>query len=73
MAELRWERPGAPVEIALVPIWLDEVGEPQFCAGKSAEAAFQRLTSFSRRFGTRLEWRDGKLAIDSTPRVGTGP
>lgn len=55
IARLEWDGPGAPCRVALVPVRLDERGDPALAEGAHAEAARARVEDLSRKFGTR--WR----------------
>jgi poly-gamma-glutamate synthesis protein (capsule biosynthesis protein) len=65
LADLTWDGPGPPSQIGLVPIWLNGSGEPTLSVGERAQAALNRVTLLSERFGTALRVRDGRLLISS--------
>lgn len=55
IARLEWDGAGAPSRVGLVPVWLDERGDPLPAAGAHAAAARDRVQELSEKFGTR--WR----------------
>jgi poly-gamma-glutamate synthesis protein (capsule biosynthesis protein) len=65
LARLRWDEGGAPSSAALVPVWLDERGDPRLAGGAHAEAAMARVEELSQQFGTRWRRVDGALEVES--------
>ncbi len=63
IARLRWERPGPPAAVELVPVHLDATGEPSPAIGEKAERALGRVVDLSRRFDTVLRRRDDVLEV----------
>lgn len=55
IARLEWDGPGAPRRVGLVPVWLDERGDPELATGAHAGAAIERVVRLSRKFET--PWR----------------
>ena len=64
VARVSWEDPAAgPSRIVLVPVWLDEAGEPAWAEGTRAEVALDRVEDLSRKFGTSFRRDGGALEV----------
>jgi poly-gamma-glutamate synthesis protein (capsule biosynthesis protein) len=55
IARLTWaEQSSAPSRIELWPVWLDDLGNPEYATSSRAKAAIERVASASRGFGVRV-------------------
>jgi poly-gamma-glutamate capsule biosynthesis protein CapA/YwtB (metallophosphatase superfamily) len=65
IARLRWEGPGPPAAVELIPVHLDAAGEPSPAKGEPARRALGRVVDLSRSFGTVL--RDRGEVVEVLP------
>ena len=64
VARVSWKDPAAgPARMGLVPVWLDEAGEPAWADGMRAEVALDRVEDLSRKFGTSFRRDGGGLEV----------
>lgn len=64
LAGLRWARPGAPELAELLPVWLDERGDPELANGGNATHAMDRVERLSEELGTRFRRSEGRLEVE---------
>jgi len=63
LARVHWDDPGrGPDTIELVPVWLDDVGEPGPADAARALAAIGRVAELSKKFGTACR-AEGGVAV----------
>lgn len=64
VARLRWVKPGAPELAELLPVWLDQQGDPELASGEDAKQAMDRVEQQSVELGTRFHRSEGRLEVE---------
>lgn len=64
VAGLRWTEPGSPDLVELLPVSLDERGDPELATGRAAEQAMERVERLSSELGTRFRRSEGRLEVE---------
>lgn len=70
LARLEWARPGPPSVIELVPVSLDESGEPQLAAENEIETIYQRVLSLSEAYGTSVTRTRDRVVMGASAESG---
>ena len=60
LASLSWEVPGPPTRVELLPVLLDENGDPAFGRSEQLTASLEHLGDHCAELGTSIDWQDDR-------------